>query len=328
MALAEFIVVWRVTERCNLGCAFCGYSRHLRRPRAEADPRQVRAFGEVLAGYQAAAGRPVLVSWLGGEPLLWRPLRSLAAAFKTRLGLRLGVTTAGVPLASAEVRGHLADLYDEVTVSVDGVGPAHDRLRGAAGLYERLRAAVGELRRLADRQGGRPLLRANTVFLRGNVTGLEALCRELASWGVQELTFNQLGGNDRPEFYPANRLLPEQADWLGRELPGIRRRVAPLGLLVRGGPRYLERIACTARGVAIPVEDCAPGRDFLFIDERGIAGPCGFTAAGYGVPLAEVATPADLARLPARFAERKRRQALAPCRDCHSTQVFEKFARP
>jgi 2-iminoacetate synthase ThiH len=27
------LVVWRITEACNLGCHFCAYSRHVRLPR-------------------------------------------------------------------------------------------------------------------------------------------------------------------------------------------------------------------------------------------------------------------------------------------------------
>src|SRR5688572_19047034 len=70
----EMIVVWRVTERCNLSCAFCAYDRRVRRPRQDADPASILAFGAVLADYQHRTGDSVLVSWLGGEPLIWPPL--------------------------------------------------------------------------------------------------------------------------------------------------------------------------------------------------------------------------------------------------------------
>jgi MoaA/NifB/PqqE/SkfB family radical SAM enzyme len=325
MGSPDLVVVWRVTERCNLGCAFCGYSRHIRRRRATADPRQILAFGALLGEYQAAAGRTVRVSWLGGEPLTWPPLVELAKVFRSAYQLRLGVTTNGVPLARAAMREHLVAVYDEVTVSIDGRGEFHDRCRDAPGLYGELRRSIAELRRQIDRAHSPLVLRVNTVLMRGNVAALEGLCRELAGWGVRELTFNQLGGNDRPEFYPENRLLPGQVEWLRRELPGLRRRMAALGLVVRGGDRYLERMACTARGVHIPVADCGPGQTFQFVNEEGVVSPCSFTSAGYGVPLDSLTSPADLERLPLVFAERKRQQALAPCGDCHSTQVFEKF---
>jgi MoaA/NifB/PqqE/SkfB family radical SAM enzyme len=117
------IVVWRVTERCNLACGFCAYDRRLARPRADAEPGAVLAFGGRTAAYQRRTGDQVLVSWLGGEPLLWRPLAGLTAALTGELGLRVSVTTNGTALASPAVRAHLLEHYSEVTVSVDGFAP-------------------------------------------------------------------------------------------------------------------------------------------------------------------------------------------------------------
>ncbi|WP_218281224.1 hypothetical protein [Verrucomicrobium spinosum] len=42
-----------------------------------ADPAEIRRFAAVLADWSQATGRPVLLSWLGGEPLLWKPLEAL-----------------------------------------------------------------------------------------------------------------------------------------------------------------------------------------------------------------------------------------------------------
>ena len=47
-------------------------------------------------------------------------------------------------------------------------------------------------------------------MMRRTICDFPWLCRELASWGIREITCNQLGGADRPEFFPTNRLLPEQ----------------------------------------------------------------------------------------------------------------------
>ena len=71
------IIVWRVTQSCNLSCPFCGFDRRLDRVRRDADVETVTRFGAVLSEYQRATGDRVLVSWMGGEPLLWPPLREL-----------------------------------------------------------------------------------------------------------------------------------------------------------------------------------------------------------------------------------------------------------
>src|SRR5437870_5487444 len=100
------VVVWRITERCNLSCQFCAYDRQLDRPRRAADPDQIARFGSVLSEYQRMSGDRVLVSWLGGEPLLWPPLERLSAQFHREFQLRISATTNGTFLGSAPLRAH------------------------------------------------------------------------------------------------------------------------------------------------------------------------------------------------------------------------------
>jgi MoaA/NifB/PqqE/SkfB family radical SAM enzyme len=320
------IVLWRVTQRCNLSCPFCAYDRRLAWRRSEAEPGLVRRFGEVLSTFQRQTGDRVLVSWLGGEPLLWRPLEKLTAVYVKQLGLGVSATTNGTTLGSPARREHLLAHYSELTVSVDGLGATHDRLRGWPGGFDAVRAGVAALAEAKRTAGRGPKLRVNTVLMRTNLEEFEPLCLELASWGVEEITFNQLGGRDRPEFYPAHRLLPEQAEQLAGMLPVLHHRLKAQGVRLAGSPEYLRRIAASARDERLLIADCQPGERFLFITERGMAAPCSFTVDGYGVPLTEIDSAEALARLPARFAAARRQRRLAPCEDCHSTQVFEKFA--
>jgi MoaA/NifB/PqqE/SkfB family radical SAM enzyme len=319
------VVVWRVTEACDLGCWFCEFNRHLRHPRHSARADVVLAFGALLARYGATTGRPVLVSWLGGEPLLWPPLVEVGQTFRREYGLRLGVTSNGTHFDSPQLLRHLAEAYDQVTVSVDGPGEFHDLGRGAPGLYNRLCAAVGALRELRERQGYGPLLRANTILMRSNISSFEALCCSLADWGIEEVTFNALGGAPAGPFYVRERLQPEQVAWLRLALPGIRERLAARGLTLRGSDHYLGRLHVAASGGVMPVADCRPGGDFLFVDEQGRVAPCSFTAAAHGQPLADVRSLPDLAQLSHLLAERRSREQWTPCRDCYNPQVFGKF---
>src|SRR6185369_12234586 len=132
-------------------------------------------FGEVLANYQRLAGDEVLVSWMGGEPLLWAPLRTLSEAFVRQLGLRVSTTTNGTPLGSAAVRAHLVDQYSELTVSVDGIGAVHDELRGWRGGFAHLRRAVRALVAEREQRGRELLLRANVVLMRDTLGEFESL---------------------------------------------------------------------------------------------------------------------------------------------------------
>src|SRR5262249_15697407 len=146
-----------------------------------------------------------------------------------------------------------------------------------------------------------PILKANVLLMRDTIAGFEQLCHRLAGWGIEEVTFNQLGGNDRPEFYPAHRLLPQQADGLAAELPDLRNRLARVGLRLRGTGGYGRRIQATAYGEHLAIVDCRPGENFLFINESGEVAPCSFTVSGYGVPVQEIISVSALRQLPSRF---------------------------
>ena len=122
------------------------------------------------------------------------------------------MTTNGIALRSARVRRALCADFAQITVSVDGLGAFHDRVRGRAGLFEELRANVIALAEMKARLGAGPLVRVNTILMRDNVEQFEALCGALAEWGVEEVTFNALGGHERPEFFAQHGL--EDAAWL------------------------------------------------------------------------------------------------------------------
>jgi MoaA/NifB/PqqE/SkfB family radical SAM enzyme len=318
------IVVWRVTQHCNLRCPFCEWDRSLPRARQHADATEVLRLAALMSRWQAATGQPVLLSWLGGEPLLWPALTDVAAQVHA-LGLQQSSTTNGTSLGQARMQQLILQYFTELTVSVDGFADFHDPMRGWPGGFERLRDAVQSLH--AQRASREALkLRANVVLMRQNVAAFPALCEELSGWGVDEITFNALGGRDRPEFHPGHALQPPHLAGLQAELPALRARLAARGTQLCGDAAYLHRLAASARSEAIAIRDCRPGREFLFIDERGMVAPCDFTSAGYGVPTATLQTVDDLLALPARFAARQREARASACDDCRSTRVFAKFA--
>jgi radical SAM protein with 4Fe4S-binding SPASM domain len=213
--------------------------------------------------------------------------------------------------------------FEQLTISVDGLEPFHDRVRGSTGLLRRLRTEVLRLR--AEDDARRVLLRVNTILMRDNIADFGALCEELATWGIDEVSFNQLGGKDRPAFYPDHRLQSDQLRRFVTELPELRRRMRARGLRIVGTEQYLKRIEATTHDTRWPIVECHPGRRFLFIDERGRIAPCSFTADSYGVPIEEIRSIGALTSLAERF-DRLRRAARSPaCEDCHATHVFDKF---
>src|SRR5262249_22198725 len=139
------------------------------------------------------------------------------------------------------------------------------------------------------------------VLMRDNVELFPRLCEQLAEWGVDEISFNALGGNDRPEFHRVQRLQPEHLFWLQGELPKLRRGLALSGARLTGAPPYLQRLHASAAGERLTVGDCKPGERFLFVNEHGRASPCSFTSSDYGVSIEELHSIDSLVALPERF---------------------------
>jgi len=320
------ILLWRVTTRCNYSCGFCAYDRQLTIPRLSIDPAEAERVALLAAEVARDRGEDLLLSWLGGEPLLWPPLLDLSRRLARHAAIRLSITSNGTRLSQPETRRHILDSFSELTLSLDGPEALHDRLRGAEGSFAQVRDAITAL--VAERKaaGAALTLRVNVVLMRETLPHFTDLCAMLVDWGVDEITFNQLGGRDRPEFYPGQRLLPTDAARLTALVPPLRAQLAANGVMLRASPDYLARIVASSANAPLPVTDCRPGEAFVFIDEHGRAGPCSFTLDSYGVSLAEIYTAADFAALPGRYRAARNAAPASVCADCPSTQQFGKFA--
>jgi MoaA/NifB/PqqE/SkfB family radical SAM enzyme len=320
------IVLWRITTHCNLACGFCAYDRRLPIARHEADLSHVARFGHILGNYQQLTNERVLLSWLGGEPLLWQPVFALSKTLRAVHQIDISATTNGSTLHLPQVVAAIVASFSELTVSVDGLAAFHDQSRGSAGAWLRLRAALENLVHARDDAATPLKLRANIVLMRDNLAQFAALCRELADWQIDEITFNQLGGRDRPEFFPAHRLRPQDVQALQSMLPALRAELLQRGVRLCGSDAYLTRLEATAAERELAIADCAPGERFLFIDEASRVSPCSFTGDTYGVSLDSILDAKDLLALPSRFRAARDAERATVCGDCPSNHVFAKFA--
>lgn len=318
------IVLWRVSNHCNLACPFCAYDKRLALPRKEADPAQVARLIDLLGAWRSETGRPVLLSWLGGEPLLWAPRAELDERAAEQ-GIGLSLTTNGTRLGAPSVRAELVQRYREVTISIDGMANFHDTMRGWRGAFDKLAQSVPALTAERDAANAPLKVRANVVLMRDNIAGFAALCRILAGWGVDEISFNQLGGRDRPEFYPDHRLRPDDVAQLAAEGPRLRVELGQTGTTLVGGAAYLERFADTVVGRQLPITDCRVAETFLFIDEAGRIAPCSFAPEHFEVSVDDLRSPADVHALPRQLQLHQRARPARDCADCPSTQQFAKF---
>jgi MoaA/NifB/PqqE/SkfB family radical SAM enzyme len=320
------IVLWRITEVCNFGCAFCAYDRSLKRARRNGDPDEVMRFGRLLGDYAKATRTPLLLSWLGGEPLLWPPLFEISKGLRAEHALNISATTNGSTLHQKPTREAILSSFQELTVSVDGLEATHDAMRKFKSSWVRLRDGVTALLAEAKERALGFRVRANVVLTAHNLGEFQALCHMLADWGVSEITFNQLGGRDRPEYFPVNRLQGEHVRILRQMIAPLRAELASRGVRLCASDLYLDRLHASAHDQKLAVNDCAPGHGFLFIDEAGVVAPCSFTGHDYGVSTKDLRSVEDIAALPQMFAKARACKMMTVCNDCPSTQVFGKFA--
>jgi len=94
-----------------------------------------------------AAFQVPTVLFSGGEPLMRRDLFDVVAHAKQR-GLRTVLSTNGTLIDDATA-DRIRDVgFNYVGISLDGMGPVHDRIRGVRGAFEKTLAGI---RRLRDR---------------------------------------------------------------------------------------------------------------------------------------------------------------------------------
>ncbi|OGO51951.1 MAG: hypothetical protein A2148_04710 [Chloroflexi bacterium RBG_16_68_14] len=135
------VVVWNVTRRCNLFCMHCYSDSHDCAYPGELATEEGRRLLDDLASF----GAPTVI-FSGGEPLTRPDLFELAAYARDR-GLRCVLSTNGT-LITPEVAARIRQAgFSYVGISLDGIGPAHDKIRGKKGAYEE---ALAGLRRCRD----------------------------------------------------------------------------------------------------------------------------------------------------------------------------------
>jgi uncharacterized protein len=123
-----------IAQKCNLGCTYCYASQGgFGGPAKNMPLETARRAVELLVG-QAAPRTRVNLAFLGGEPLANRAVLRSATESAAQLAAARGVvatfsiTTNGT-LLTAEDAAFFEQYGFAVTVSLDGVGERHDRMR-------------------------------------------------------------------------------------------------------------------------------------------------------------------------------------------------------
>ncbi len=259
-------VVWELTLRCDLACRHCG--SRAGRPRANELTRD-EALDVVrqLADMGAAE-----VTLIGGEAYLHDAWTDVIAAIRAA-GMSCTMTTGGRGMTPERARAARDAGVDSVSVSLDGLAPAHDLQRGLDGSFAAALAALDNLR-----AAGVPVS-ANSQINRLSVPDLPAVLELIAdrgcfAWQVA-LTVPMGRAAERPEWL----LQPWELVEVFPLLASLATRGAERGVTMWPGNNvgYFGPFESVLRGARRPdtlVPGCTAGTHLLGIESDGSIKGC------------------------------------------------------
>lgn len=317
-----YVVVWRLTEFCDLDCAFCDFRKSARFRRRRMKREEVCRLARLIGEWSLSGSRRLLLSWLGGEPLTWAGLFEVSRHLRSD-SIATGVTTNGRLLTTDRVDAQsVIGAFDEITVSIDGWRQAHERSRGIAGLYTRVMNRCCEMTLIANDNGAFKL-RANVLLDKKSLPHFPKIVADCVAAGFSEVSFNALWVDNDHKFAD-RRLSRGDLDQLRVTLKQLRREFGA-GCRILGSGRYVARLQRYAQCIPVPVRDCGPGRNTLFVDSSGLIAPCAYTGRDYGIPSESLRTSRDIDELMGTFRQRRLERLAPACFDCPDTNVFGKF---
>lgn len=124
------LVVWNMTNRCNLKCLHCYIEAEDRKYQDELTTEEAEVFIRDLAEMKV----PVLL-FSGGEPLLRKDIFKLGK-LAADSGLRPVISTNGTLIDTTTAQNIKAAGFQYVGISIDGGPETHDHFRSIPGAFE------------------------------------------------------------------------------------------------------------------------------------------------------------------------------------------------
>jgi uncharacterized protein len=304
-----------IAQKCNLGCSYCYAQQGEFGGTAKNMPLETanQAVDLLVAG--AEPGAKLNLAFLGGEPLVNRPVlqkvtrRAAEMARQRGLKMTFSITTNGTLLTEVD-----AEFFEEfgfaVTVSLDGPGEVHDALRpykSGRGSFDRVMANVGPL---LARQRQMQVTARVTVTPR-NLALRETLDHFLAE-GFHSVGFSPLlrspNGGDEMQMDTLEVMLGEMID-CGREFE--RRTLA--------GERYAFANMVNAmkeieRGTHRPYP-CGAGAGYLGVSADGDLAACHRFVGDDDGAMGSLTSGVDRGRR-AQWLDERHVHRQEPCRNC------------
>ena len=275
------ILALSVHSACNCRCVMCDIWK------ANADKRDISI--ETLDRHMDAIRRLRVrrVMLTGGEPLLHANLWQFCERLRNE-GIVLSLVTTGLLIERHADR--LAQLIDEVVISIDGDAATHDDIRRVRDGFARMARGIAALRA----QPHRAKLIARSVVQRANYRSLAATIHAVEQIGVDRLSFLAADVTseafNRPTPWPSERqreiaLSAADLSQFSGAIAAAEHACAPAlaSGFVEGGAASLWRIydhyAALAGVRDWPAVHCNAPWVSAVLDPTGVVRPCFFQPA-------------------------------------------------
>ena len=269
---APLLVIWEVTQACDLACIHCRASVAPGRHPAELNTEE----GHRLLDEIRKFGKPLLV-FTGGDPLK-RPDLFPLIEHSVSLGLRTNVGPSATPLLTKKVIEQFKQAgIARMAVSIDGPDAAsHDRFRGVEETFKRASMALREARDIGlDTEVQTTVTRRNFHRL----YEIASLCEdwETRMWSVFfiAVTGRALADNDLTgEEY--ERVFADLYDISKRSTFAVKTTEAMHYRRFQATHLQHEPVFANPESPGFTTASVSDGRGFVFISHTGEIYPSGF----------------------------------------------------
>ena len=275
------LVIWEVTQACDLACVHCRASAQSERSPGELTTGQ----GYRLLDEIRSFGEPLMV-FTGGDPLKRPDLYDLIR-YSVRIGLRTNVTPSATPLLTAEaIQGFKDAGVTRMAISLDGPDAAmHDDFRGVPGTFDRAMFALRYARDIGlDTQFQSTVTRRNMHRL----PEMAEIAKEVRT-KMWSLFFLIVTGRAAA----AEDLLASEYEQVFEFMYELS-KTAPFGVKTTEAMHYRRYVAQrvkaehgvtqneNAKGVAWRTAGVSDGKGFVFVSHTGEIFPSGFLPVSGG----------------------------------------------
>jgi radical SAM protein len=278
---APMLVIWEVTQACDLACVHCRASAQSERHPHELSTEQ----GYRLLDEIRSFGEPLMV-FTGGDPLKRPDLYELIR-YAVKIGLRTNVTPSATPLLTADAIDRFKEAgISRMAISLDGPDAAsHDEFRGIPGTFDRAIFALRHARDIGlDTQFQTTVTQRNMARLPEMAEIAKEVRTKMWSLFFLIVTGRALENDDleAAEYEKVFEFMYELS------------KTAPFGIKTTEAMHYRRYVAQrikaehgvteneSARGVAFRTAGVSDGKGFVFVSHQGEIYPSGFLPVSGG----------------------------------------------